>query len=335
MMPRSTTPLALACALVLVATACAGGGGRAPTTRTPPPTAPEVVPEVTDIRGAGALEIHTSGFADWVTVAGGSTWLAAVGRGITRYDPRTGEVLDTIRTGDICLAMDEGLGSLWAVDCDARQLLRVDAATGQLMARIDLPVGRIPGESSVAVADDGVWMLSTGTAPPELVRVDASTNDVVDTVRAPRGATSVRAGDGSLWLTRAGAGQLLRVDPATGEELAEIAVAPGSTFLAFGYGGVWTLGSTGEVVHVDPATNAPVATIATGGAVSHGDIAVGGGYVWARLSESLLAQIDPATDTVVARYGPPSEGSGGIDADDDAVWVSDYLARTLWRLPLG
>lgn len=30
-----------------------------------------------------------------------------------------------------------------------------------------------------------------------------------------------------------------------------------------------------------------------------------------------------------------TEGSGGIDADDQAVWVSDYLARTLWRLPLN
>ena len=50
--------------------------------------------------------------------------------------------------------------------------------------------------------------------------------------------------------------------------------------------------------------------------------------------EALFAQIDPVTDTVVARYGPPSEGSGGIDADNQAVWVSDYLARTLTRLPL-
>jgi hypothetical protein len=111
-------------------------------------------------------------------------------------------------------------------------------------------------------------------------------------------------------------------------------VAPESVFLAFGEGGVWTMGSTGEVVHVDPATNSVVATIPTGGDVFHGDVAVGGGYVWVRVSESLFAQIDPATDTVVARYGPPSEGSGGIDADTQAVWVSDYLAQTLWRLPL-
>ena len=167
------------------------------------------------------------------------------------------------------------------------------------------------------------------------MRIDPATNEVADTFPAPSGATAVRAGDGSLWITRAGTGQLIRVDPATGEELAEIDVAPGSTFLAYGEGGVWTMGSTtGEVVHVDPATNSVVATIPTGGRVERGDIAVGGGYVWARISDALIAQIDPATDTVVARYGPQRTSSGGVDADDQAVWVSDYLAQTVWRLPL-
>jgi streptogramin lyase len=267
-----------------------------------------------------------------VTVAGDSAWLANIGTGITRFDLATGDKLGDIPTNDICLAMDEGFGSLWAGDCGAHTLLRIDVATGELVATINLPFN-LPSESSVAVGEDAVWMLSTG-AQPGLVRIDPATNEVAETLPAPSGATAVRAGDGSLWVTRARAGQLLRVDPATGEELAEIDVAPESTFLAYGEGGVWTMGSTGEVVHVDPATNSVVAFIPTGGEVDHGDIAVGGGYVWARISKSLFAQIDPATDTVVARYGPPSEGSGGIDADDQAVWVSDYLAQTLWRLPL-
>ena len=329
--------LVLVVGVLWTAAACSdddGNGTAAPTTVTPAAT-PEMtaLPEIQDIKEAGARDIDTSGNADWVTVAGDSAWLANVGTGITRYDLATGEMLGEIETNDICLAMDEGFGSLWAGDCVDNTLLRIDVATGELVTTIDLPFA-IPGESSVAVGDDGVWMLSGGTHP-ELVRIDPATNDVADVLPAPGGATAVRAGDGSLWITRAQAGQLLRVDPATGEELAEIDVSPGSTFLAFGEGGVWTLGSTGEVVHVDPATNSVVATIPTGGPVFHGDVAVGGDYVWARISESLFVQIDPATDTVVARYGPSSEGSGGIDADDRAVWVSDYLAQTLWRLPLG
>ena len=65
--------------------------------------------------------------------------------------------------------------------------------------------------------------------------------------------------------------------------LAEIDAAPDCVFLAFGEGGLWTMGSTGEVVHVDPETNSVVATIPIGGRVDHGDVAVGGGYVWARI----------------------------------------------------
>lgn len=314
--------------VLLTTSACGDDGVTVATT-----TSTASLPNVQGMQEAGALAIGTSGNADWVTVAGDSAWLANIGTGITRYDLTTGEIVGEIPTNDICLAMDEGFGSLWAGDCGTGQLLRIDIGTGALVATIDLPFSGMPSESSVAVADDGVWMLSPG-GQPDLVRVDPATNLVAETFPAPSGATAVRAGGGSLWITRAAAGQLVRVDPATGEELAVIDVAPGSTFLAYGEGGVWTMGSTGEVVHVDPATNSVVASIATGGDVYHGDIAVGGGYVWARLSETLFAQIDPRTDTVVARYGPPSEGSGGIDADSQAVWVSDFLGQTLWRLPL-
>jgi streptogramin lyase len=335
-MPVSGSILVLAVSLLLTAACAADDADRtlASTAVTPAtPIEAASLPEIQDIEEAEALQIHTTGNADWVTVAGDSAWLANLGTGITRYDLATGDLVgEIVTTHDICLAMDVGFGSLWAGDCDDDKLLRVDLATGKLLATIDLHFD-ISSESSVAVGAGGVWMLSAGTHP-NLVRIDAATNQVADTFPAPGGASAVRAGDGSLWITRAHANQLLRVDPATGAVLADVDVAPESVFLAFGEGGVWTMGSTGEVVHVDPATNSVVATIPTGGDVFHGDVAVGGGYVWVRVSESLFAQIDPATDTVVARYGPPSEGSGGIDADTQAVWVSDYLAQTLWRVPL-
>jgi virginiamycin B lyase len=335
-MSRGKAAAMLGVGLLLTAAAPGNVGDTAATpTATPSTTtATPSLPEIQDIEVAGALVISTSGNADWVTVAGDSAWVASVGTGIIRYDLTTGDMLDEILIpgNDICLAMDEGFGSLWAVDCVDNTLVRIDVVTGVLDHTIDLPFA-IRGESSVAVGEDGVWMLSDGTQP-ELVRIDPTTNAVADTLSAPSGATAVRAGDGSLWITRAGTGQLIRVDPGTGEELAVIDVAPGSIFLAYGEGGVWTMGSTtGDVVHVDPATNSVVATIPTGGRVEGGDIAVGGGYVWARISDALIAQIDPATDTVIARYGPATS-SGSADADDQAVWVSDFLAQTVWRLPL-
>ena len=88
-----------------------------PTTMATPSTttAPPSLADIQDIEEAGALVISTSGNADWVTVAGDSAWLANVGTGITRYDLATGDMLGEIpMTNDICLAMDEGFGSLWA-----------------------------------------------------------------------------------------------------------------------------------------------------------------------------------------------------------------------------
>ena len=40
-----------------------------------------LAPRIQDIEEAGALDIDTSGNADWVTVAGDSAWLANVGTG--------------------------------------------------------------------------------------------------------------------------------------------------------------------------------------------------------------------------------------------------------------
>ena len=58
--------------------------------------------------------------------------------------------------------------------------MRIDVGTGVLDQTIDLPF-TIRGESSVAVGEDGVWMLSEGTQP-ELVRIDPTTNAVADTL---------------------------------------------------------------------------------------------------------------------------------------------------------
>ena len=293
------------------------------------------LPDVDDIESAGGEALDARPFADWVTVAGDSAWVANVGTGVGRYDLATGELLGTVPTQTgICLAMEQGFGSLWLGQCRSTSIMRVDLATGEITADIELPVGGLNDESSLAVTDDAVWALSAD-ADNKLVGVDPATNEVVAEWTVPGGTGGVRGFEGSLWVARPTVGELVRIDPATGEEEATIEVAAGSTFVAVGEGSVWTLGATpSEVSRVDPATNEVVATIDVGdGPVNGGDLAVGGGYVWARVSDSLVAQIDPATDTVVARFGPAS-GSGSVAADDTSVWISAHDVNTVWRLPL-
>jgi streptogramin lyase len=97
---------------------------------------------------------------------------------------------------------------------------------------------------------------------------------------------------------------------------------------------VWVLGQRGGTVsRVDPATNAVAATIALGGPVDTGDIAVGGGGVWVRGGGALVTRIDPATDAVTDRYGPPQDG-GGVAAGDSAIWITAKGDAMIWCLPV-
>jgi DNA-binding beta-propeller fold protein YncE len=98
---------------------------------------------------------------------------------------------------------------------------------------------------------------------------------------------------------------------------------------------VWVLNqSDGSVTQVDPQSLTAVRKTFVGESpVDGGDIAVGGGFVWAHVSDSLVAQIDPDSGRVVARYGEPA-GSGGVAADEAALWISVHDEDTLWRVPL-
>jgi YVTN family beta-propeller protein len=301
---------------------------------TPSGSSGPALPTSQDIDEAGGLHIAGTPSPDWVILAGDSAWVAGVGAGIGRYDRHTGEVLPEVAlTGEICLAMGAGFGSVWLGNCTTRQIVRIDEDTGEIVATTErIPEG-IQGESSIAVGEDGVWFL-TFSANPKLIKIDPTTNAVAASFEAPQFSRSVRAGFGVLWVTNTN-GNVARINPADGSVVAVIPTGPIADFLAVGEDAVWVQNNgDGTVSRVDPATNAVAATIRVSGRpIQGGDIAVGGGSVWARVSDVLVAQIDPATNAVVARFGE-SWGSGSVAADDAAVWISAHDILSIWRLPL-
>jgi streptogramin lyase len=283
---------------------------------------------------AGALAIPASPDPDWVSIAGGTAWVANVGGGIRRYDVTSGAELGTVPVpGAICLAMDVGFDSLWAGDCDNNTVVRVDVATGQVLSTIEPGIGPLAAEASIAVDDKGVYVMSEGVER-KVARIDPATNTVANVFAAPSGASALRAGFGSLWFSQSGQGTLTRVDPASGSMLGTVAAGKGAGFLAVGEGSVWVLNNfVGTVTRVG-SDGAPVATITVDeGLVEGGDIAVGGGFVWARVTSSVVVQIDAATNKVVGRFGEPS-GSGSVAADDGGAWISAHDVDTVWRLPI-
>jgi virginiamycin B lyase len=269
---------------------------------------------------------------DWITLVDGVAWVANVDNGIVRIR-RDGHRLGVVHTTtDVCEAMDQGFGSVWAVDCFAKEVVRMNARTGALQARIALGEVVPAQESSLAVGSAGVFLINGTHA---IARVDPATNQV-DPARfeGPGFASALRFADGSLWVTCAGTGVVTRLDPSTGKVQAEIKTQAGVRFITVGGDALWVLNTeAGDVYRIDPVSNTLTATIDVGDQVHGGDIAFGHDSVWVRVSDALLDQIDPGTNIVVKRYGAAS-GGGSVAADESALWISAHEKLTVWRVLL-
>ena len=297
----------------------------------PTSSAAVTLPDAVDIEEAGALAIDATRNTDWVVLVDGQAWVAGMGDGIGVLDA-DGALVQSIEVAGWCEAMDVGFDAVWSASCEPSGVIRVDAATGDVMrATFDEPI--VDSEASVGAGEGAVWVVA-GAGSNLLLGVDPTTLEVIHRYAVPGGAAGVRAGLGGVWVTRPASNELLRVDPATGDVIATITVGETPRFLALGEGSVWVMNQVdGSVSRIDSATNAVTATIPTGLPIHGGDIAVGGGAVWVRGGPELLARIDPVTNGVTARWGPLA-GSGSVAADDEAVWVTAHDIERIWRLPL-
>ena len=118
----------------------------------------------------------------------------------------------------------------------------------------------------VAVGEGAVWAsVDNANSGPDdhlLVRIDPTTNEIVDAIPLPE-AGDLAVGDGSVWvLSQAvSGGAILRIDPLTNEIAVTIPVGDQLSDIAIGEGAVWVTRATdgnppsGEVVRIDPTTN--------------------------------------------------------------------------------
>jgi Tol biopolymer transport system component len=170
----------------------------------------------------------------------------------------------------------------------------------------------------VAVGEGAVWATvddASGASDDHLlVRIDPTTNEIVDSLPLPE-AGDLAVGDGAVWvLSRAAKeGAVLRIDPSTNRIVATIPVADQLSNVAVGEGAVWVTGSneanppSGEVLRIDPTTNEVVTRIPVLGGWPR-DLVIGEGSVWvyghSRLGDhgweaSSLWRIDPVTNEVL------------------------------------
>jgi DNA-binding beta-propeller fold protein YncE len=220
-------------------------------------------------------------------------------------------------------------GTLWVSSFATDSVLKIDAATGAVLATYE--VGDEPG--IIEVGGSSVFLKHHDGSSFVLGRMDAAGKVTNTAVGGPYGLAS---GAGSVW---ASLGAIVsRIDPATGQETKKIAMpkvtsVPGP--IAFSAQGVFTLASS-AIVKIDPATDTASELVDLD--VTYADmqpalthVAAGEGAVWALVyrgsataGSRVLAKIDPASGAIVKSLDLPiNDADDQVAAGGGSVWVTD------------
>ena len=174
--------------------------------------------------------------------------------------PSAGEVIAEYDTlgGDWFAATDD---AVWLPQVAEGTVIRVDAATGEVVATIE--TGEADDPNALTVAPDGmVWVTRSQTGG--VVRIDPATNEVAEVIETGDFKPYALAHDGQrLWLTDFGAtSQVGFIDPATGElTLVEGTAGGRPTGITVGGGYVWVAEQLGMLLQIDARTGEKVARI--------------------------------------------------------------------------
>jgi YVTN family beta-propeller protein len=147
----------------------------------------------------------------------GFVWVANSGDGtITKIDASSGKRLRRFPITANQLAY--GDGDLWASDPTKNRVVRIEPATGSVIAEIQ--VGN--GAAGVAYGGGSTWVANSldGTVS----RIDPTTNTVVATRSTGDGPTAVAADSRGVWVSNQFGGTVVRIDPGTNDVTRRVAV---------------------------------------------------------------------------------------------------------------
>lgn len=228
--------------------------------------------------------------------------------------------------------------SLWVLDHDRGVVLRVDRASGEVVA--DIPIG--DRAVNLVGTPEGIWAGSAHGLPEYVSLIDPDTNQVLRTIEL--GAFPVFDGD-HLWFGRDETGwdvTVRQVDPATGAILASIDLR--------GAEGCYLGGRFPDVVWswcFDPPPDDTEATrldLDASAVAASVPLGAAGGLVGVHENTSWfvaeppdgsprLVKIDNAANAIVATYALASDTP--LTIHDGALWMIDKEAGTLTRLELA
>jgi streptogramin lyase len=141
-------------------------------------------------------------------VAAGSMWFTTTAcEDLVRVDPATGAVLATIPAVGCARSVVEVGDEVWA--SSSRGIMRIDPATDQMLGRIRASTDN--DRLSLVVVGDSVWFRTRIT---EIVRIDAASGQPMERITLPWGQyqAEIGGGHGSVWVANWAEGTVYRIE---------------------------------------------------------------------------------------------------------------------------
>jgi hypothetical protein len=256
-------------------------------------------------------------------------WIADEAGMLRAYDGRSDRPMATVDIGQAPLEWNlvGGGGVIWAYANDGR-IVRIDAKSARVTARLRLPVIDKPGISSVYYTHATLWIQRRDG----LWHVGDSGSPTMAAVPADFTAAFVATDERWLWASSTD-GRLLRLDPVDGSTTAigQNPVLKGAAAFAAGPDGL-VVASPPTVAILNPGTAETTNSISLPDDNTGVSLHVAASYAWAVTGTAAVPLRYPATGPVSlsdsAWTAPPTTGFGSL-------WIGDDLNLRLIRIPLA
>ncbi|HEV3233274.1 MAG TPA: hypothetical protein VG329_01825 [Candidatus Dormibacteraeota bacterium] len=242
-------------------------------------------PAVLQATGCGASSVHSVPPGSYdvrrcdipsaVNVSGNSVWVTKNdARAVAAVDTGSNQLGPAIPIGVEAWGVAAAPDSVWVSDFQDDIVVRVDPASGQVVATIhDLP----HGPTGLAVGFGYTWVACSRAA--SVARIDPASNAVTAVIPVQERPLSIAVGFGSVWVRNTRSNSVSRIDPATNQVVATIPVMPkegrdGVDGMGVDSSGVWVSGLS--IVHISAASNAVDKKLARDGV----SLDYGAGALW-------------------------------------------------------
>ena len=217
-----------------------------------------------------------SGFgADWILNCSDGT--------LTRKDPKTGQVVKTLKTGaaKVKAGLTVSPDSVWIFTDEKTTLSRIDPAENKIVGEMRLPAGC----TSIVFGEAALW----ATCPSEnrVLRIDPLLNVVTQRIEVSAEPFTIAAGQGSIWAFCKKDGKVDRIDPKTNKvaKTIELGVPNSEGAIVVAEGSAWVTLPGFPISRIDPKTDK----------VAQQFVGEGGGIIQASSGAILLTNVKQST----------------------------------------